>query len=330
MTSESDQPAAGVEALKRQAIDWHARLASGEVTAADADALRRWCGESDAHARAFAEAHVMWQALGPAARNVAERARARQQAPMLRAAGLRRRTVLGGTAAAAAAAAGWLGTRPPLGLWPSVSELMAQYRTATGERRQLTIAGGTAVEMNTQTSLNVAAAAGGIDQIELISGEAVIATADVASNSVLVLAADGRMTASQARFDVRCDRISTCVTCLDGTVTVEHRGRSTVVRAREQVSYGDGGLDPVAAVDPAVVTSWRAGVLVFRRELLSRAVEEINRYRHGRIIIVDAALGNRRIDASFRLDQIGDVVPQIEHVFGVSARHLPGGIVLLG
>jgi transmembrane sensor len=71
-------------------------------------------------------------------------------------------------------------------------------------------------------------------------------------------------------------------------------------------------------------------VLIFRGELLSRAVEEINRYRPGRIIVVDASLGGKRIDASFRLDRIEDVVPQIQHVFNARVTRLPGGLVLLG
>jgi transmembrane sensor len=326
-----DHRLANREALKRQAIDWLVRLSSGEVTEADAEALRSWCSESAAHAEAFAEANMLWDVLGPAARNAAARARPRDERSARLQFSMRRRAFLGGAAAAAtAAAAGCLIVWPPLGLWPSASELMAEHRTATGERRQLAMTGGAAVEMNTQTSLNIARAAGGADRIELIAGEAVVTTGATISEPVMVIAADGRTTASNAKFDVRFDGARVCVSCLDGSVDVEHGGAVTALQQKQQVTYGRYGFGQVVSVDPAVLTSWRMGVLIFRRELLSRAVEEINRYRPGRIILVDASLGRKRIDASFRLDRIDDIVAQIERVFEARVRVLPGGIVLLG
>jgi transmembrane sensor len=328
MTTGPDDRPAEREALKRQAIDWLTLLSSGHVTQSDAEALKRWCDESPVHAEAFAEANLLWGALGPATRNVVARNKARGGQAARPRPLLGRRAFLGGSAVAAtAAAAGYLVLRPPLALWPSFSELMAEYRTATGEQRQLATAGGAAVEMNTQTSLNVAA---GGDRIELIAGEAIVTTKGTTSTPIVVIAADGRANASNAKFDVRLDGPSVCVTCLDGSVQVEHRGAALMVREKQQVSYDDRGLGQVVSVDPALVTSWHAGVLIFRGELLSRAVEEINRYRPGRIVLVDASLGGRRIDASFRLDHIEEIVPQIERVYGARVRTLPGGLVLLG
>lgn len=331
MTTGPDDRSAEREALKRRAIDWLTRLSSGQVTEADAEALKRWCGESPAHAEAFAEANLLWDVLGPATRNVAARNKVHQERPARLQVAMGRRAFLGGSAVAAtAAAAGYLMVRPPLALWPSFSELMAEYRTATGERRQLATAGGSAVEMNTQTSLNVAQVAGGADSIELIAGEAVVTTGGTMSKPVVVIAAKGRTNAGNARFDVRLDGLSVCVTCLDGSVDVQHGGAATMVRAKQQVTYGESGLGQVVSVDPSVVTAWRTGVLIFRGELLSRALEEINRYRPGRIVLVDGALGRRRIDASFRLDHIEEIIPQIERVYGARVRTLPGGLVLLG
>jgi transmembrane sensor len=324
MTGPVDQSAEREE-LRRQAIAWLARLSSGETTSADAEALDRWCGRSDAHAAAFAEANLLWDRLGPAARNVAvrtEAGKATMRSPVSR------RAFIG--ASAAAAAAGFLIVRPPLDLWPSLSELSAQYRTATGERRQLSTAGGGSVDMNTRTSLSLATVSDGADQIDLISGEAVVTTGADRGRPVVVVANAGRTSATDAKFDVRFDGFSVCVTCLGGTVDVEHRGATAVVREKQQITYNSSGLGQVITAEPDVVTSWQTGVLIFRREPLARAVEEINRYRPGRIVVVDELLGRKLIDANFRLDRVEDIVPQIVHVFGARARTLPGGIVLLG
>ena len=63
---------------------------------------------------------------------------------------------------------------------------------------------------------------------------------------------------------------------------------------------------------------------------LTEAIAEINRYRPGRIILTNAALGARIFNARFRIENIDGVVGQIQQVFGASATSLPGGIVLLG
>ncbi|MFO7190259.1 MAG: FecR/PupR family sigma factor regulator [Pseudomonadota bacterium] len=42
-------------ALESQALAWIVRLTSGEATLEDAEAFRRWRGQSLAHARALAE-----------------------------------------------------------------------------------------------------------------------------------------------------------------------------------------------------------------------------------------------------------------------------------
>jgi transmembrane sensor len=41
-------------------------------------------------------------------------------------------------------------------------------------------------------------------------------------------------------------------------------------------------------------------------------------------------LGRRRYTASFRLDRLGVVVPQLQAAFDARVRQLPGGIILLG
>ncbi len=330
MTPDSDHRSVERQALKREAIDWLTRLSSGTVTQADAEALKCWCSKSRAHAEALAEANLLWDALGPAARNAAAHGRVQDHQRDWRQISFGRRAFLGGAAAATTAAVAFMMVWPPLGLWPSVSDLMAEYHTRTGEQRRIAMANGAMIEMNTQTSLNIGTSTDAAGRIELIAGEAVVMTGEARSRPVVVTAAGGRLSATDAKFDIRFDGPSVCVTCLEGAVGVERQGTTATLEGKQQVVYGKGGLGQVVSVDPAVVASWRTGVLIFRRELLSRAVEEINRYRPGRIILVDASLGHRRIDASFRLDRIDEIVPQIEQVFDARVRTFPGGIVLLG
>lgn len=118
-----------------------------------------------AHARAWRELQQLWQALDPAL----TRAAAAPQRENVLAFPARpgRRAFLGGALAAGVAV---LALRPPLGAWPSLQELSADYRTGTGEQRQVALSQQMTVQMNTQTRINVRAP----EAIELLGGEAEI------------------------------------------------------------------------------------------------------------------------------------------------------------
>jgi transmembrane sensor len=312
--------------LEREAHEWLARLTSGRATAVDAEALRRWCERSNAHAEALAEATLLWESLAPAAREVANRSVDAMLAKPP--ATLARRAVLAGGLAAATAAAVYGLLRPPLELWPSIFDLAADYRTGTGERRQIALEGGVSVELNTRTSLNIRAA-NDSRHIELVSGEAAVATGGVLATPLVVSAAGGRVIASDAKFDLRCDGGLASVACLQGALKIEYQGGVAALAARERLSYGNGRLGSTAAVDPATVTSWREGRLVFHGVPLVRVIEEVNRYRPGRIILMNSALGRRTVDATFPIDRTDDVVSLVRRAYGAEVTTLPGGVVIL-
>ena len=56
--------------------------------------------------------------------------------------------------------------------WPGIGELAADYRTARGEQRRLTLGDALDVQMNTLTRINVTVGADGAKLIELADGEA--------------------------------------------------------------------------------------------------------------------------------------------------------------
>jgi transmembrane sensor len=317
------------EQRQREAFAWVVRLVPGNVTTADLKEFERWSGQSPDHARAFVEARDLSEAAAFAGRTVLERDDASLRTRSM--GGVRqrveRRVFLGGMLTAAAAAAGYVVIRPPLDLWPSLPELLeADYRTGTGEQRRLTLADNVSVEMNTQTSITMRPKKGDADRIELLSGESVIATE---AQAFEVIAGPGQTLASHAAFNVRRDGGVVRVTCLDGTVQIACGTTTASLGARQQVSYSDAGLGPVIAIDPAVVTAWQTGFMIFHDTPLSEVIVEANRYRHGRIILMNAKLGRHLVNARFRLDRIDELVTKVTNAFDATATSLPGGMVIL-
>jgi transmembrane sensor len=319
------------DAVKREAHDWVMRLTSGEATAADAEALHRWRQTSRAHRQAFAEANLLWDKLQPAAaqsKQAEMAARSRRDARVT----LGRRAFLGGALTAAAASIGYGIVRPPLDLWPSFSEMTADYRTGIGQQEQVAFDDRVSIKLNTRTSITVLASQAGdrqADRIELLAGEAAITQMLPGGKPFVVLAAQGRTIAETGRFNIRHDASSVCVTCLDGALRIEHLGQMVTAGSSQQIIYTPDALGAVVDIDPDAVTAWERGLLVFRNDPLSRVIEEVNRYRPGKIILTRAELGRRPVLATFRIDRIDEVVPRLQSVFGVAVRNLPGGVVLV-
>lgn len=313
------------EDVRREARRWVRELASGDATTADAEELKRWRQRSKQHEVAFAEAVHLWKSLGQGGRVFIERKGIpawREHPPVMT-----RRMLLGASGALAASVATYAVVRPPFGLWASLEEMVADYRTAKGEQKQFTLTD-IAVQMNTQTSIAVAGA-GDFERVHLISGEASFATAPHFSRQLVVLAGSGRTIASRARFDVRHDGTTICVTCLEGEVEVAQGGERATVGSGRQLSYDDAGLGQSHAIDAGEVTSWHEGYIVFRRTLLSAAVAEINRYRPGKVLLLGSALGQKTVSGRFRIDRIDEVLAWIQRATGASSRSLPGGLVIL-
>jgi transmembrane sensor len=315
------------EALRRQAKDWVVHLSTGEVTEADLRALERWRAESPLHAEAYTQACQLWNMLGAPLESTRSADRfATVKVPGIRRP-IRRRELLGGALAASAAAAlGIMIVRPPFELWPGLGELTADYRTGIGEQRKIELADRGSVELNTRTSLNIRERTEVADNIELVAGEAAVSAS---AREVVVHAATGQVSATNAQFTVRCDGADVRVACLTGQVEADYAGRRMILRSNEQIIYAARKLGPVAPVNPEVVAAWRQGLLVFENERLARVIEEVNRYRAGRIILMNAALGERRISARFKLDRLDAVLTQFEQVFGAKATPIGGGFVVL-
>lgn len=291
--------------LHDEAREWLLLLTSGRATVADAKALKAWCAQSPAHAQAFAQAKTLWQQLGPAL----------DQAAQPRSIG--RRAFLGAALAASAAV-----VMVRVGVPGGFAGLTADYRTEVGEQRQVLLSDGISLELNTQTRISRVG-----QGIELLEGEVEV-VAHLAQ-PLKVQAGEGWVSAAQARFNVRNTDHNVCVTCIEGSLSVDIAGRSVRLEGGRQLTYGTAGLSEVTTVDAQAVVAWREQILVFNNATLATVVDEINRYRPGMLLLLNKQLGQRRVQARFSLQQLAGVALLIRDAYGAKCTELPGGVVLL-
>ncbi|SAI74795.1 transmembrane sensor [Bordetella ansorpii] len=318
------------DTLREEAGIWLNRLVLGDVTQAEMRAFRRWQGASDAHAAAFEAARRQWHAMKPVAGELLRtdaRAAARHErlkdGPRRRG----RRAFLGAAAGAMATAAGVAVFHPPLGLWPAPGLWGADYRTATGEQRAVALAERVNVVLNTDTRIR-RAGRDGTPGIALLDGEAAIDLTGP-GDPFGVQAGAGRAWAQTGHFQVRYLDGQACVSCLDGEVRVEHPLGARTLRARQQLVYDDQSLSGVAGIEPEDVSAWRRGELVFHRTPLAQVVDEINRYRPGRVVLMNDAKRQTPVSGRFRTAVLDEAILQLQHTFGLHARELPAGVLLL-
>lgn len=319
--------------LRREAREWVIWIRSGEATAEDTAALLRWRARSADHSAALSEAIALRRLVAIAGKDEPLSAAVQGLAFMPQRAsqnvghgGIGRRAFLGG--AMAASAAGIVVVRPPLGLWPSLSELSADYRTSTGQRRTIALAKGASVELNTRTSVALASD-NRLNRLDLIAGEVAVDAINPVK-PVAIRTDAGEAVSKSGRYGVRLEGAETCVTCLAGRVEiVTALAGDATLRPGEQLSFASGALGKIVSVDPQKAESWRRGLLIFTNEPLSQVVNEINRYRSGKIILANSDLRSIPVNAVFQLDRMDRALSQIREVADARETVLPGGVVVL-
>ncbi len=324
----SPQPSSGPpsdSAIEREAHAWARALATGAPTTEDGAAFKAWRAQSPAHERAWVDAVRAWRELGRAAQAYASTrpAAARRGAAEP---DRRRRWLLAGGAGAFAslAVAGML--RPPLGLWPSWSEFNSDYRTATGEQRRVALDGQQlTLALNTQTSINVSTR-DGAPEIELVSGEAAILA--TRSQPCAILAGAARIALANGDIELRrLDGGEVRLRCNAGQVELQHPGGKLALRAGQQVRYTADTLQAPSALAQDA-SDWRAGIVSFHDLPLAQAIEEINRYRPGRVVLMNDALARHRLSARYEVKDLDQAIVQIQQLYGASVRRV-GDVVFL-
>lgn len=300
-----------LENLASQANAWVVRLTSGQATVKDARALREWCERDSQHAEAYREAARLWKLAGHMSR---------RRRPWLR------RTAAGAVAACLAVVL--IGSMQ-IGLLPDARALLADHHTRLGERRQVELPDGSLVELDARTRLDVDFSTGR-RHIRLGEGAAVFHVRHDAARPFVVSAEGGTVTALGTVFEVRHQQGSIQVTCSEGVVAVRQGASGqSLLRAGEQAHYGASGTTAAAPVDSDQALAWRQGLLVFKNRPLQHLVDELNRYRPGRILIADAAKAQTPVSGVFHLQRPDEALHHIEQSLQLTAIQLPAGVTVL-
>jgi transmembrane sensor len=183
-------------------------------------------------------------------------------------------------------------------------------------------------------------------KIRLLEGEAFFEVAHDAERPFSVESSAGSVRALGTSFSTRLrDRQVLEVTVEEGRVQVSapptpreaRAGSPSImpepieVAAGATATYSDDArqVRPVSASELSRRLSWRDGVVVFAGEPLRTVVEDVSRYTDLRIRIADPSIEALPIGGYFRIGEIEALLDSLRLVFGIEARRMEGGEIVL-
>jgi transmembrane sensor len=172
----------------------------------------------------------------------------------------------------------------------------ADYLTGKGERREIVLADGSRVLLNTESALAVYFD-DAVRRVELVQGEAFFEVAKDASPPFVVTASGSAVRAVGTAFNVRRATHQVHVELAEGIVDVQDPQylRRVRLQAGQTALIGSGTIDVNLARYPENFALWRDGYLQFDGVPLQAAIEQINRYRPGRVVLLNNRLADRRV-----------------------------------
>jgi transmembrane sensor len=311
-----------------EASVWQVRLSEADLeSSAEFEA---WLALHPDNPAAWARVHSAWAHTGESATRPEIMAARRDALNRARRAGRRdwwgRHPVWTLGSAAAVAVIGLAGAL----LWQrNVQEL--HYRTALGERTELTLPDGSQAKLDAGTEVDVRYSRRA-RQIRLLKGQARFEVAHNPARPFRVEAGGETVVAVGTDFNVNLVGPKILVTLIEGRVNVvpvdPDRGPAVVLLPGQQLVASPSEPTHVESVSIASATAWEAGLLVFHNEPLGSVVSIISRYvEHP--VTADSDVSGLRMSGVFKEGDVATFADVIVHYLPVSASAAPDGTIAL-
>lgn len=318
---ETGDCACGQTAMRDEAAGWFVRLQEPDVSVEQQQRFDAWLNEHPQHREEFQLLQGLWAAADrlPTSRLQAlvETAPARRERrPLLR----------------YAVAASVLAVALGLGLFSGLNHpggYRAEVATAQGERKHVALPDGSVIDLNSRSRLQVR-----YEQdrrvIELSAGEAMFSVAHDPSRPFVVEAGSGKVTVTGTRFDVRHEATQTRVAVEQGTVKVQgsHARDNEFINLSAGLGTSvdaQGKVLPAYPVNPAELTAWRHGKLVFNNASLSEVAAEVSRYRDKPLTVTQPNVASLRLTSVFKSDDTEALLKALPSILPVTVRTLADG-----
>lgn len=319
----------GIDATRDAAADWLMRMRVPEANESDWLAFEAWLEASPDHAPAYDAAMALWEELDAAAPALkaaldpnGPSARRRRPPPSLGAS--RRWTMAAGLAAAALMVA--------VVPWRDIAAPTTVYATGQGQRRTITLADGTRIDLNAGSKISVKL---GSHQRRVVmeDAEAVFDVTKDPERPFVIASGDRIVQVVGTQFDVRRRDGRIAVTVARGIVEVRPApaasGQAVRLTPGLRLDHVEGAAgSELSKVAPQDVFDWRTGRLVYRNRPLAEVVADLNRYTEAPLRLADARTGQIKFSGVLMLDDHQAVVRRLVMLAPITSVPTRDGILL--
>ena len=300
MNRALDNPLNIAPQVAEQAVRWLLEMQAGPLDPGRQQAWQHWLDAQGEHRRAWEHMHRVNQRLsglsGPLAHAVlnAPRSTGRRQA-------LKLLLVLGG------------GTVLTWGLRESalMPPLLADYRSPVGQRRKVQLSDGSQLQLNTASAVDIRFD-GQQRLIRLLEGELLL-TGARDQRPLRIETADGSLSTDGARLNLRQRHGRSQLAVFTGQAELRphaYQGTPMAVQAQQQLSFDAHAWQPPQPLD-AGSGAWSEGMLVAAHMRLADFLDELARYRHGRLDC-DPRVADLRISGNYPLEDSERILDLLE------------------
>jgi transmembrane sensor len=232
-------------------------------------------------------------------------------------------------------------TRPALGIAASLlltasiiyaqAELyFADYTTAPGQQRNVILADGSEIIMNTDSAISVDYSEQQ-RQITLHDGEAYFVVAPDANRPFEVQTRSGQVRALGTEFNIKTRQQDVSITVYQHAVSVTAKNGKLLKSLPEgrQVAFTEDTLSPVTSANLQRGQAWRNQRMIFQDRPLAEVIAELNRYRSGRIIVMDDDIKTLPVTGVFATDDTNVALQTIEQSLPITVTKITEKLVLL-
>ncbi|MBF6032181.1 FecR family protein [Pseudomonas sp. P155] len=317
-------------AQEQAAFAWLSLL-HDRPSAGDQLTFSQWLRADPAHAEAYAQAQVVWELSEGPARTLADEESFALQDYLNAMDRPRRSPVLRWSGALAMAACLLLMVSLGTGWQPQrwIDDLGADYVSAPGEIRTVTLADQSQVTLDADSAIAVDFSRGE-RHVQLRRGAGFF-TVTHTGEPFVVEAEKGQARVLGTQFEVRLQPHGAQVTVLSGRVgvTADRGGEQQILTAGQQVAYAEGTAEKLHAVDSDAQLAWRQGWLTYYKSTLADVVEDLRRYYPGRIVLLNDELAARKVSGSFPSKDPQAVLSSLKGVMGFEQHQVLGHLIIL-
>lgn len=210
--------------------------------------------------------------------------------------------------------------------------LESDYRTAIGEQKKISLEDGSTIFLNTNSAVSVEYTSLS-RQIKLKRGQAHFHPQKDSKRPFKVKADAVTAVALGTEFDVLLKPSQVAVTLFEGSVQVSDSLQKTeahTLKPGDQIVYQEANKNGVLkTVDVHQARAWQRGKLIFQDIPLHKVVDQVSRYRRGKILITDSKLREMKVSGVFNIDAPKKIISTIEKNLPVDTIELTPYLILL-